>query len=233
MKERGGAVRLFIKGDFEAALVGWKPTSQGEGGLFNPRGFAAIRVVVQRFIDDELKKDLYDQPLIVESPGAVVVCQAGMKVGLVENYRFVGERILDVGVEYIARLNTEERWIDLLDSLGAWKWELPRGIAPGEGKSLEEIVIAAARTEALDEAGFTLDRVRIAGRVNVNFTFFPHAQYVIHGRIVGVKEQNPEDLEIIGKTHLFSGEELRRMVGTGEFDDGLGLAALAIAGFHF
>jgi hypothetical protein len=232
-RKRGGAARLLARDDLDTPLVGWKPTSQGEGGLFNPRGFAMLRIVMQRESDAGTLRDLYDQPVIVESPGAIVVCQAGSKVGLVESYRMVGERILEAGMDYIARLDADGRWDELLLSLGEWKWELPRGIAPGEGKSLEEIVVSSARMEALSEAGFRLDDVKIVGRINPDYTFFPHPQYAVHGRIVGVEDQNPEELEIIGRTRLFYSQEIRQMVDAGDFDDGIGLAALACAGFSF
>ena len=43
----------------------------------------------------------------------------------------------------------------------------------------------------------------------------------------------PEDLEIIGKTRLFTGEQIREMATRGEIDDGWVFAGLALAGFRF
>lgn len=238
-KARGGSVRLLTKEDFERQnafgkpLVGWKPTSQGEGGLYNAAGWSMLRVVVQKIVDGTTQ-DLYDQPMLVLSAGAGVVCQAGDKVGLVQNYRFVGPRILQAGKEYVKRLNDENRWDELLASLGAWKWELPRGLSPLTGEvDLAKFILATAKVEAAEEAGFSLEDARIVGTVNMDTTFYPHPQYVVHGRVVAAGEKKAEDLEIIGKTTLFTGEQIREMATRGEIDDGWVFAALALAGFKF
>jgi hypothetical protein len=168
-----GRVRLLDAADphrqnhFGKELIGWKPISQGEGGLFNPIGFACLRVVVQKEVSNEMV-DLYDQPLVVEDPGAVIVCQAGEKIGFVQSFRMVGERVSVDGGTYVASLNEGKRWTDLLNSLGQEKWELPRGVAPVGNADPAQAVLAIARQEALEEAGFVLKNVRVAGRINTN-----------------------------------------------------------------
>lgn len=234
MAEKSGAVRLLVNEDHGTSLIGWQPASVGLGGLVNKKGWAMLRVVVQKVVEGRLR-DLYDQPVLVESPGAVVVCRVGDRIGLAQNFRFVGERILQAGADYVRRLDDERRWEDLLSTLGSWRWELPQGLAPPDNNEndLEKFILKTAQAEALEEAGFTVASSRIVGRVNTNPTFFAHSQYVVLGDIVAQSDQRPEDLEIIGKVRLFSPQEIRKLVDSGELDNGLTLAALAVAGVHF
>lgn len=233
MDKKMASLRLLAREDLGTPLVGWKSTTAGEGGLVQPKGWAMLRVVIQKILDGKTA-DLYDQPILIENPGAIVVCLADRKVGLVQNFRFVGERILEAGGDYVSRLNREHRWKELLEALGAWKWELPRGLANFLGAPrLEQFVLATANAEALEEAGYLLADAKIVGRVNANPTFFAHSQYVVQGRIVAKREAHPEPSEIIGKIRLFSAREIRRFVNEGEIDDASTLSALAVAGFHF
>jgi hypothetical protein len=232
-RNRPGGLRLLTGADLEGPVVGWLRGSEGEGSLVNKRGFAMLRVVVQKLIDGKMK-DLYDQPVIVENAGSIAVCRVGGRVGLVRNFRFIGRRIVDAGVEYIRRLDEEGRWGELAESLGLWQWELPRGLTHlTEETDLERFIIETAKAEALEESGFVIENPQILGMVNTNPTFFPHSQYVVSADIVSKGENQPEDLEILGRTELFSPRELRRMAGMGELQDGLTLSALALAGIHF
>lgn len=233
MKQPGGAVRLLAESDLVTSVVGWKPGTQGAGSLVNSRGWALLRVVVQKAIDGRLK-DLYDQPLIVENAGSIVVCTAGDKVGLVQNYRLTGSRLLEAGAEYVNRLNQEERWEELLAELGQWQWELPRGLSQiSRETNLYQFVIETAKAEALEESGFSVANARVVGMVNANTTFFAHSQYVVAADIVSAGENKPESLEILGRTQMFSACELRRMADVSLLSDGLTFASLALAGFHF
>lgn len=232
-RPRTGAVRLATDDDRATPLIGWKPASQGMGGLVNPKGWALLRVIVQKVVEGTVK-DLYDQPIIVENAGAVVVCQAGQRVGLVQNFRFVGERLMNAGKDYVRKLDEDGNWPKLLAELGRWQWELPRGLSQIENETdLEKFVVATAKAEALEESGFTIEDARICGRLNVNPTFFAHAQYVVHGRVTSVGQNSPEALEMIGQTKLFDTERVRRMADSGELQDGMTLASLALAGFRF
>lgn len=234
MVERTGAVRLLTWGDLSSDFVGWKSPPIGTGGIVNTRlGVGLLRVVVQKAAEGKLK-DLYDQPIMIENAGAIVVCQAGDRVGLVQNYRFVGERLLDAGSDYIKRLHDEGRFEELLGTLGRWCWELPRGLSPGNNTAdVRKFILATAKAEAIEESGLELTDTRIAGRVNANSTFYAHAQYVVHGRIVGRGGNRPEVGEMLGRTKLFSAPEIRALVDSGGLDDGLTLASLAVCGFHF
>lgn len=239
--DRGGAVRLLEEGDFDEKVVnpwnkpvvGWIPNSQGFGGLHNPMGFALLRVVVQRILDGN-KEDLYDQPIIVEKPAAVVIAQLDDKIGFVQNYRFNAERIITVDPDYIRALNDEERWFELTEALGQWRWELPAGIAPTahDARDIDQIIMAAAKLEASEEGGYEIENGRIVGTVNWNPTFFAHAQYIVHGMIKTQGQQQSEDLEILGATSLFTLEQVKQAIVAGEMDDGRSMSALFLAGFR-
>lgn len=232
-KARAGSLRLLRVEDDATPVVGWRSASAGHGGLINPKGWAMLRVVVRKLVDGKLK-DLYDQPLLVENAGAIVVCLAGDKVGLVQNFRFVGRRLMNAGKDYVRRLNDEGRWDELLAELGSWCWELPRGLSQLDDETdLEKFVIATAKAEALEESGFAIADARIRGMLNVNPTFFAHGQYVVEGRVVSRGASRPEDMEMIGQTTLFDAAQVRAMVDRTEVQDGLTLASLAMAGFHF
>ncbi len=213
-------------------VVGWLPTTQGIGSLVNVRGWAFLRVVLWKLLGGE-RVALYDQPVIVENPGAIVLCQLGGRIGLVKCFRMVADRLLpNAGSEYVKRLQEGRLWSELVEHVGQWKWEVPRGLIhlPPEEMNLEEFVVKAAKLEALEEAGFRIRGARLAGRVNVNPTFFLHPQWVVHAEIESIGEASPENLEILGGSKLFTCAELRALVDSGELDDGLTLAALALCG---
>lgn len=213
-------------------VVGWQPNSEGFGGLHNPRGYAMVRAVISKLVDGDMSP-LYDQPVIIENAGSIIIAQENERVGLVQNFRMVGARILnDASANYVSRLQSERKWGELLSTLGRWNWEAPRGLMPpiDGSEDLESFVLRTAKLEALEESGFRIEDARIAGKVNANPTFFPHAQYVVHGHIASIGDSNPEDLEVIGDSKLFTMEELKELNIKGEFDDGLTLAGLAICG---
>lgn len=241
-----GALRLLQSADllqkslnaFGKALVGWLD-SKSSIGFVNKQGWALLRVVVKKNIGGEGLKDLYDQCVVFENPGSVVLCLVGegdnMKVGLIQNYRFVGERVPVANVtNYVAELEDTNGWNKAVESLGRDCWEAPRGLIPPVDESdLVPFVVKTAKLEALQESGLRIADAKIAGRLNANSTFFPHAQYVVVGKVVGQTDSRPEVAEIIGSMKLFGKSEVRRMVDTHELDDGMTLAAMAIAGFHF
>lgn len=218
---------------FGKPVVGWLKTSQGVGGFYNPKGWALLRTVVHKAVDGVISA-LYDQPTIIENVGSVVICQLGDRVGMVQNYRMVGERLFPhAGALYVQRLEKEQRWEELLSMLGRWSWEAPKGLAPGENQEeLEAFIVRTAKLEAIEEAGFSLRDARIVGRVNANPTFFAHSQYIVHAQIESIGNSKPEDLEIIAGRKFFTMMELRELNNRGEFDDGLTLAGLALCGMH-
>lgn len=241
--EKSGDVVLLAEEHFQEKnpygypVVGWLPTCQGIGSLQNPRGYAMLRVVLRKLVDGVMRA-IYDQPLIVENPGSIIIAQFEDKIGLIESQRMVGERIFpQAGADYISLLEKNQSWEKLVASLGRKTLEAPRGlIPPGEeqdsagGETLEAFIVKTAKLEALQEAGFQLTNVRLMGKVNMNTTFFAHAQYVVYARIEAMVESTPEDLEIIMGRKLYSLEELRELNEKGDFDDGLTLSALALCG---
>ena len=242
MKKKSGGVELLRKdhrkkqNPYGAPVLGWQQNSQGLRGRHNPRGFSCPWVVVQKEIEGK-PQPLYEQPMIVENAGAIIIAQQGERVGLIRSFRMTGPRLLpDAGTDYIQRLDREQRWEELCATLGQWRWEAPRGLAPADRKEDEDIrdfVLRTAKLEALEEAGFTIGEARIIGRVNVNPTFFPHPQWVVHAEVISTGPSSPENLEIIDEeegARFFTMAELRELSRTGEFDDGLTLGALALCG---
>lgn len=220
-------------------LVGWTPAKQGLGGLVNPAGWAMLRVVLWKWAEagadgQRVKAWLYDQVMLVENPGAVVVCHLGDRVGLVQNWRMVGERVLDMDAgSYIRVLDDHHRWKAFIASLGQNTWECPKGLAPANvsASTLEAYVIKTAKLEAGEEAGYTIENVTIASRVNANPTFFAHSQHVVKAKVRTVGGGRPEDLEMIGSSHLFTPKEVRRLANNSELVDGMSMAALWLCGF--
>ncbi|MCH8748823.1 hypothetical protein IH781_03660 [Patescibacteria group bacterium] len=239
--EKLGGARLLNSGDkarenhFGQPLLGWRNTAQGERGFVNPRGFAVLWIIVQKYLDGQMC-DLYEQPIIIENPGVIIVARLNDKVGLVQNFRLVSKRIEPDSTEYTACLDNEQRWHELAGQLGELKWELPQGIPPsvsGDDRPLAEVIMAAADLEALSEAGFTLANKKIVSRVNANPTFFAHSQWIVSADVTGVGEQKLEDCEMIGDVRFFSREQVRQLVTDGQLDNGLTKAALADTGFHY
>lgn len=210
-------------------------------------GFGGMLLhVYNQILRDEGYEDQYDQPVLVESPGAVVVAIAGDKVGFVQNFRLVGDRplivttgsslelfygernelspdkaVLEVGKEYVkVLLRNPELLEEMIRNLGRMSWEVPAGIAPGDTSagSVEEFVKKMAKLEASEEAGFEIADVEVCGTVNFNPTFFTHGQHIVRAALVGVGGNRPEDRETIGSVRLFSRDEIHRAVEDGTFD---------------
>ncbi|GEM_PF-259319 len=257
-EKKPARARLFAEADRVAVkangepLCGWKqdatdPRIGRVDGYVNPAGWALVHTVNQKAAGDQWQ-DLYDQFLLFENPGAVVVCtDDAYRVGLVQNFRLVGPRLEEAlgavrqdgtGTRdfsaYVRSLRDGQLFGRALDDLGQTVWELPRGLAPaGLADNVEAFVRKVAAIEAREEGGFEIASARVCGTVNANTTFFAHSQYVVRGRIVSTGAQRPEDLEVIGKVRLFTPSELRRMADADELFDGLTLACLAKVGYHF
>ncbi len=216
--------------DPDVPVIGWQPTA-GAQGSYNPMGFGIVQVV---HLNGE-GQALYDQPLIVESPGSIVICRLGGKIGLVQVGRPNGPRPKGVGSDYVAQLDScRQGWYLMAQSMGCLLWEAPRGLAPDlDGSNLESLIFGTAKLEAEEEAGFVLGRKRIAGQVNANTTFFAHAQYVVESEIRRMVEPKPEATESFGKVKLFTPTQIRELVTEGKLVCGLTLAALALCGIHF
>lgn len=216
-------------------FLGWLPASEGVGGLVNKNGWAALRTALWKLADGKAKW-LYDQFMLVENPGAVVIAHDKLnRVALTRCFRMTGERLIrNAGSSYIRMLQEEQHWKELFESLGEWKWEAPRGLVSDETvEDWRNFVIRSAKIEAKEEAGLEISDARLAGRINPNSTFFAHPQWVVNARIRAIGYAQPEDLEILGKTQLFSLEQLREMADSGELDDGLTLGGLALCGISF
>lgn len=211
---------------FGKPIAGWIPGT-APYTIVNPMGYGLAWVVVH----DEDGNPLYNQPVVLETPGAIVICVLGDRIGLIPSYRMVGERIIPNGGDYVKIINDEGLWGNLISGMGKSVWEAPRGLITEEVKeNLEEFVVKTAKMEALQEAGYKITNAKIMGKVNANTTFFFHAQYVVYAEIESVGNANPEDMELIGKAKLFTIEEIAELQRNGEFEDGLTLAAMALCG---
>lgn len=208
-----------------------------EGMLHQTKGWCMAHVV---WINADSGEPLYDQPLIIEDPGTILLCTTpDGKIGFVPSFRPTGPRLShEPNVSYVRHLANQDGWSTLVESLGRWMWELPRGIAPpgeangGKGEvELLNLIKKIAMIEAATEAGFAIDNIRVLkARLNPNTTFFPHGQYVVVCNIASMGEQRPEALEFIGRVKLFTGLEVRQMIDRGEIEDALTLAAFVLAG---
>ncbi len=215
---------------WDKPVIGWQPNADGVGGLHNPMGFALTRIVHHHAEGDPL----YDQPLLIENAGAIVLPVIDDRIGLIQVWRVNGPRLLEAGSDYIRRLQEENRWAELVEGLGSWCWEAPRGLSP-EGVAGEDLlahIIRTAKLEAREEAGFEISNVSNPRMVNANTTFFAHAQYVVKATVNAIGDKSPEDLEqgTIGQTKFFTLEELAELNETGEFVCGLTLSAMALFG---
>lgn len=239
MKTRPGQVRSFKPSDFGGAAHGWK--ADKHGNLVNPKGWAALHVVVQKLIagtapEEATAADLYDQLILVESPGAIVVCRTAEeepRCALVQNFRFTSERLSTSPdpVGYIANLAATDRWDELLAELGQWHWELPRGLAPpSDERDLTKFVLNCAKVEAAEESGLIIVNPRVCGRLNASTTFFAHSQYVVAAEIQRQQVSTPEPFEMLGKTKLFTKAEIRALMGR-ELVDSFTIAALTLGEF--
>lgn len=203
-------------------------------------------VIVEFPAGPEMKRSpIYDQPMLIENPGAVIVATTSDdRLGMVLNRRNVCDRPeLDPCdlANYVGRVDENKKWPDVLENAGAEQWEIPAGIGPNKLSPEEfrdilcerDLVKHIAKLESVEEVGFELANVRVVGQVNFNPTFFLHPQWIVCADIVAQGKQCPEDYESLGKVRLFNKREVRAMAGTKRFQDGKTLSALALAGLYF
>lgn len=233
-EKSGGAVLLTTEhrqqtNPWGSPVVGWGPTSHGEGWV-NPRGWAVIRVALWKQVDDQ-RVMLYDQPVVVENLGVIVILRdTHGRVGLVRTFRMTGAHRFDMGSDYVRRIQAEGRWAEVVESLGQWSWEAPQGLASVADGQLEEVALQVAKRECQEEAGVSIGRARLLGQVNTNPTFFIHPAQVVEAEVTTVGQAEPEDLEIIGHLRFFTPAELRELHAQGELINSLTLSALWLAG---
>lgn len=225
-------LHLQLSNHWGAPLVGWKPTSQGVGGMHNPKGWASIRFVLWKMIQG-VRALMYDQPMIVEDPGSIVLLVDDQdRVGLIQSFRMVGPRLRneDGHTRRIEEVDREGRWPELAEGLGKWMWEAPRGLAHGDETKaeLEAMALTVARREAGEEAGATLKSARLVGLTVANPGFFTHGQPTVIAEVAITGKAHADDLEIIGNLHFFTSEELRGLIKAGELEDGLTLAPIGM-----
>jgi ADP-ribose pyrophosphatase len=104
-----------------------------------------------------------------------------------------------------------------------WNYELPGG---GAGRTP---LAVAARKELEEETGWRAERVRKLGEFVVYCGLSSEISHVFLATGLGPGRQALEDTEHL-TVHDVSRRELDAMIRDGEFRDGMGLAALRIAG---
>lgn len=210
-------------------VVGWQPTSQGEGWV-NTRGWGINRIVLWKLVEG-VKTLLYDQPVVVENLGVIIILRDREgRVGLVRNFRMTNAQRFDNGSTYVRRIQDEERWAEVVEGLGEWSWEAPQGLATVADGPLEQVAYAVAKRESRQEAGVELGEIRVLGPVNTNPTFFIHPQQVVEAQVIGVGDAEPEHLEILGNLQFFTPTQVRELHQKGELTNSLTLSALWLAG---
>lgn len=160
-------------------VIGWSKVEGVARSFANPNGWACVWGVLWKILQGS-KNFLYEQPMLFENEGAVVLLKKGEKFGLVQNYRLIGKR-LPVPPEwkkgYIAYLNEHKLWGELLETLGQWTWEAPMGLGKNidTTNGLENMIHEIAKKEAMEEAGCVIKNLKILGEGVDKPTFVAHA----------------------------------------------------------
>lgn len=141
---QGQGVELFVEavhgsvtGPHGGPVATWVKMkgAPNDRAMYHRNGVALLWVVHRKPGPDGQLTRLYEQPCIVENPGAIVVVLDDRgRIGLVQNFRGVrGPRLKGVPVSnYIRTVDEQNRWGELVKTLGQWTWECSRGLAPPE-----------------------------------------------------------------------------------------------------
>lgn len=224
--------------------LGWLPIPELPGASrANPKGWALLWIAFQKEVTTAGVKKLvgYEQPVIVEAPGALVVIRDDKgRVGFVEQHRAHRPRLEQAmsgrdGLGYIKLLIEEVLWGSLMQSSpGSVLLELPAGlidpadIAPGRG--YEDLVRRIGEREAAQETGF---RVRVThvftDAVNPNPVFFLHPQNVVVGKLEAIGDASPDPEEAIRGRCWLTPEEIKRAIHEKRIMDSRAIHALHLA----
>ncbi len=224
--------------------LGWLPIPELPGASrANPKGWALIWIAFQKeMVVDGIKKLVgYEQPVIVEAPGALVVVRDGKgRVGFVEQHRAHRPRLDRAmsgqdGLGYIKLLMQEALWGALMESHpGSVLLELPAGlvdpadIAPG--RDYEDLVRRIGEREAAQETGFTVRVTQVfTDSVNPNPVFFLHPQNVVVGKLEAIGHANPDPEEAIKGRRWLTPEEIRLAIREKRIMDSRAIHALYLA----
>lgn len=219
------------------AIIGWGESDQCYGKV-NPKGWASIFGMVWREGDDGQPEYLYDQPLIIENEGVIVVLrhEDGQRLLFSEVFRPIGERIAILRFKkYVRKLEARNWWPALFGSLGRWQFECPMGLIEsedleGHDGDIQQIVIAAAVREARAEVGAEITNARIVGRLTPTTTFIPHASWVVEATVTSLQGQVPEKEELVRPPQWVNRSQLSQLSMEGAIWDARTIAALSFAG---
>jgi ADP-ribose pyrophosphatase len=110
--------------------------------------------------------------------------------------------------------------------IGRWQWGLPRGFGAAQDP------LVAARAELREELGIA-DPVSLTvlGSFTPDSGIRASSVYVVHADVDRPSEQ-PEDTEEVAEVTWATADVLDDLIRSGKLDDGMTLAALAIARRH-
>ncbi|NJA56976.1 NUDIX hydrolase [Streptomyces sp. NEAU-H3] len=106
--------------------------------------------------------------------------------------------------------------------LGAWQWGLPRGLAQ-DADPLE-----TARAELLEEMGARAAGLRLLGHMTPDSGLLTSRVAVVRAEVTAAPEP-VRDLTEVAETRWLPHTRLREWIAKGHLEDGMTLAALALA----
>lgn len=168
--------------------------------------------------DGKTEKVLFDQPLVCEKGGGVILIVKENKVGLIKVWRPV--------------VKSQKEWskgwpvIDL-ENVGKEVWECPRGF----GSFGDKDGVETAMREGQEETLSVLRPITILGEASSNTASDPHmTTYVMAevNELVKLSGEVDPNEGIVKKLTFFTLDEIRSMVASGEIVDQFTLSALAL-----
>jgi 8-oxo-dGTP pyrophosphatase MutT (NUDIX family) len=216
--------------------VGWELIPGLRESRSNPRGWALIWIAV-------LQGRGYEQPNIVEAPGAMVVTRdAQGRIAFVDQHRTHRSRLAEAlsgrgGLGYTALLTLDALWGRLMDSHpGTVSRELPGGLVDAKditkvGQDYEELIRRIGEREASEESGLRIKIIKVfIDIMNANPVFFLHGQSVVVAELESRGKATPDAEEAIKGRCWRTPEEIREDIRTGVIFDSRTVHALVLAG---
>lgn len=215
--------------------LGWALIPETRESRANPRGWALLWTAV-------LQGPGYEQPVLVEAPGAMVVVrdQQG-RIAFVDQHRAHRPRLAEAlsgreGLGYVALLTIDMLWGKLMsEHRGTLSRELPGGLVDGKdlklGLDYEELIRRIAKREASEESGLRIKVVNVfLDAMNANSVFFLHGQSVVVAELESIGKATPDPEEAIKNRCWRTPEEIREDIRTRVILDSRVIHALVLAG---
>ncbi|MBU6447407.1 NUDIX domain-containing protein [Patescibacteria group bacterium] len=203
----------------------WQPEEDPPVVLHNHDMKTAI---IHIAICDNHGNALYDQPLMVENQGAVIVAlDSRGRIGMVRVFRPVAKHIDTFNPRaFYDQYMWEHAWDERegMEFFGRFSWELPGGMHKDGDSSHQQ----TAEREATEELGVHMRWCEYLGMIIPNTTFMATPQPVYLGRVHEGRGSSPthQDEEGIAKVGWFSRKELDMAIADGSIFDAITMAAL-------